>query len=104
MATSSTQGGAAADPGLIYVAPSEQENRTSRWLFRTDRIVVSKEPHPAESWLLSFGFEEREAKGSHKVFTHPQWNGRLTMQSHKGKAKPYQIKQALDAVKEIHNV
>lgn len=58
----------------------------------------------AEAWLLSFGFKEREAKGSHKVFTHPQWNERLTMQSHKGKAKPYQVKQALDAIKEIHNV
>ena len=58
----------------------------------------------AEAWLASFGFEEREAKGSHKVFTHPSWDGRLTMQSHQGKAKAYQIKQALDAIKEIYNV
>lgn len=58
----------------------------------------------AEAWLISFGFLEREAKGSHKVFTHPLWDGSLTMQSHKGKAKPYQIKQALKAIEEIHNV
>ncbi len=58
----------------------------------------------AETWLLSFGFLEREARGSHKVFTHPLWDGRLTMQNHKGNAKPYQIKQALDAIKEIYNV
>jgi len=42
--------------------------------------------------------------GSHKVFTHPQWDGRLTMQEHRGKAKAYQIRQALRAIKEIHNV
>lgn len=58
----------------------------------------------AQAWLISFGFVEREAKGSHKVFTHPLWDGRLTMQSHNGKAKPYQIRQAVKAIKEIHNV
>ncbi len=58
----------------------------------------------AEKWLQSFGFIERAGKGSHKIFTHPSWNGRLTMQSHKGKAKPYQIKQAVKAIQEIHNV
>ena len=58
----------------------------------------------AEKWLLSFGFIERMGKGSHKVFTHPLWDGRLTMQSVKGKAKSYQVKQALKAIEEIHNV
>jgi predicted RNA binding protein YcfA (HicA-like mRNA interferase family) len=58
----------------------------------------------AEAWLLSFGFQKREAKGSHKVFTHPQWDGRLTMQEHRGKAKAYQIRQALRAIEEIHDV
>lgn len=58
----------------------------------------------AEARLISFGFQRREAKGSHIVFTHPLWNGRLTMQGYKGKAKAYQIKQALDAIKEIYNV
>jgi predicted RNA binding protein YcfA (HicA-like mRNA interferase family) len=57
-----------------------------------------------EAWLLSFGFKEREAKGSHTVFTHPLWDGKLTMQSHKGKAKPYQIRQALKAIEEIYDV
>jgi predicted RNA binding protein YcfA (HicA-like mRNA interferase family) len=58
----------------------------------------------AVTWLLSFGFVEREAKGSHKVFTHPEWDGRLTMQSHKGNAKAYQIRQALRAIEEIYHV
>ena len=58
----------------------------------------------AEAWLISFGFVEREAKGSHKVFTHPFWDGKLTMQSHKGKVKAYQIRQALKAIEEVHHV
>ena len=58
----------------------------------------------AEAWLLSFGFREREAKGSHKVFTHPQWDGKLTMQSRKGLAKAYQVRQALKAIEEIQHV
>ena len=40
-------------------------------------------------------------KGSHKVFTHPLWNGRLTMQSVKGKAKSYQVRQALKAIERL---
>ncbi len=58
----------------------------------------------AEAWLLSFGFKEREAKGSHRVFTHPQWDGKLTMQSRKGLAKAYQVRQALKAIEEIQHV
>jgi hypothetical protein len=57
----------------------------------------------AEDWLISFGFREREAKGSHKVVTHPGWDGKLTMQSHKGNAKAYPIKQALKAIEEIYH-
>lgn len=58
----------------------------------------------AEVWLLSFGFQEREAKGSHKVFTHPGWDGKLTMQERKGMAKAYQVRQALKTIEEIHHV
>ena len=58
----------------------------------------------AETWLLSFGFQEREGRGSHKVFTHPLWDGKLTMQSRKGMAKAYQVRQAIKAIEEIHHV
>ena len=58
----------------------------------------------AEAWLLSFGFMFFETKGSHKVFTHPQWDGKLTMQSRKGLAKAYQVRQALKAIEEIQHV
>jgi len=79
---------------------------TTRWK-RHDRIKNNPSDvrfDEAEAWLLSFGFREREAKGSHKIFTHPQWDGKLTMQNHKGKAKAYQVKQAVNAIKEIHHV
>jgi len=55
----------------------------------------------AVAWLLSFGFKEVRTKGGHHIFTHPLWDGILTMQSKKGYAKPYQIRQALKAIKEI---
>jgi predicted RNA binding protein YcfA (HicA-like mRNA interferase family) len=58
----------------------------------------------AVTWLLSFGFVERDAKGSHIVLTHPDWDGKLTMQDHKGYAKAYQVRQALKAIEEIHHV
>jgi len=55
----------------------------------------------AINWLLSWGFIERAGKGIHVIFTHPEYNGRLTLQNVNGKAKPYQIKQALKAIKGI---
>ena len=58
----------------------------------------------AEIRLLSFGFQEREGKGSHKVSTHPRWDGKLTMQNRKEMAKAYQVRQALKAMEEIHHV
>jgi predicted RNA binding protein YcfA (HicA-like mRNA interferase family) len=57
----------------------------------------------ALQWLLSWGFTERDGKGSHIVLTHPDYSGKLTMQSVKGMAKAYQIKQALKAIKEINH-
>ncbi len=55
------------------------------------------------TWLLSWGFSKRAGKGSHTVFTHPGYNGKLTFQSVNGTAKSYQIKQALAAIKEIYH-
>ncbi|MBI5591966.1 MAG: type II toxin-antitoxin system HicA family toxin [Deltaproteobacteria bacterium] len=57
----------------------------------------------AVNWLVSWGFTERAGKGSHAVFTHPGYNGKLTFQSVNGMAKAYQIKQALKAIKEIRH-
>ena len=57
----------------------------------------------AVTWLLSWGFTDRAGKGSHRVFTHPDYNGKLTFQRVNGMAKAYQIKQALKAIKEINH-
>lgn len=62
---------------------------TSKWK-RHEKIRNNPEDvrfDEAESWLLSFGFRERTGKGGHKVFTHPLWDGRLTMRNHKGKGQ-----------------
>jgi len=57
----------------------------------------------AVTWLLSWGFTERAGKGSHRIFTHPDYSGKLTFQKVNGMAKAYQIKQALAAIKEINH-
>jgi len=49
------------------------------------------------------GSQIEAVKGSHRVFTHPDYNGKLTFQSVNGMAKAYQVKQALKAIKEINH-
>lgn len=46
--------------------------------------------------------EPRQTSGSHLVFKMP-WQGdpRVNIQNDKGKAKPYQVRQVLAAVKKI---
>lgn len=43
--------------------------------------------------------EPRRSKGSHEIYKMP-WPGdpRVNIQNHKGKAKPYQVKQVLAAI------
>ncbi|OCC16579.1 toxin HicA [Dissulfuribacter thermophilus] len=53
------------------------------------------------SILLHYGFVEVRSKGSHRIFKHPSWNGILTLQEIRGKAKPYQVRQAIKAIEEV---
>jgi hypothetical protein len=47
--------------------------------------------------LIAFGFEERKAPGSHRIFTKKNIAGIINLQKNKdGKAKPYQVKQVRD--------
>jgi predicted RNA binding protein YcfA (HicA-like mRNA interferase family) len=55
----------------------------------------------AVTWLHSWGFIQQGGKGSHTVFIHPDYTGKLTFQNVNGMAKAYQIKQALKAIKEM---
>jgi predicted RNA binding protein YcfA (HicA-like mRNA interferase family) len=49
--------------------------------------------------LLALGFVEVRQAGSHKQFKHPQHpEVHVTLQNSKGKAKPYQVRQALEAI------
>jgi len=41
----------------------------------------------------SFGFELRRVSGSHHVFVHPEIPELINLQSVRGQAKPYQIRQ-----------
>jgi len=54
------------------------------------------------AWLLSEGFEERKRTGtSHRVFSHPKLHGNLPLQDDNGKAKSYQVRQAILAVDKV---
>jgi predicted RNA binding protein YcfA (HicA-like mRNA interferase family) len=44
------------------------------------------------------GFELRRVSGSHHVFTHPDVPQLINLQSVRGQAKPYQIRQLLRLV------
>ncbi len=50
-------------------------------------------------WLKDQGFVLDRTRGSHHLFLHPLTRRRLNFQPDKsGNAKPYQIKQALEAI------
>lgn len=52
------------------------------------------------SLVESFGFRLSRINGSHFIFVHPEIPELVNLQEHKGKAKPYQVRQFLQLVEE----
>jgi hypothetical protein len=50
------------------------------------------------SLVEGFGFELDRIRGSHHIFTHPGIPDLLSLQSVRGQAKPYQVRQLLRLV------
>jgi predicted RNA binding protein YcfA (HicA-like mRNA interferase family) len=48
--------------------------------------------------LRAFGFVEARSEGSHRIFIHEGSRARLSLQSQRGEAKPYQIEEFLKVV------
>jgi predicted RNA binding protein YcfA (HicA-like mRNA interferase family) len=48
------------------------------------------------------GFEFVRPNGSHKMYRHNSISQRMNFQNYKGKAKPYQVRQLLNAIEEIN--
>lgn len=48
--------------------------------------------------LEAFAFQLDHIRGSHHFYFHPQVSEALSLQPHRGEAKPYQIRQFLDLV------
>ena len=49
------------------------------------------------------GFQEFSGKGSHRKFTHPKYDGAVTLSGQFGDdAKPYQEKQVRRAIERVH--
>jgi predicted RNA binding protein YcfA (HicA-like mRNA interferase family) len=46
----------------------------------------------------AFGFKHIYTKGSHHIYKHPEVDEALNLQSKKGEAKPYQIRQFTDLI------
>jgi predicted RNA binding protein YcfA (HicA-like mRNA interferase family) len=51
---------------------------------------------------VAFGYRLDRVSGSHHIFEHPLASRPLNLQSHRGQAKPYQIRQFLRDVEEFH--
>jgi len=52
--------------------------------------------------LEAFGYRLDRTKGSHHIYEHPRAIRPLNVQSCRGEAKPYQIRQFLRDVEEFH--
>ena len=50
--------------------------------------------------LEGFGFTLERIKGSHYLFTHPRIQRSFPIQSDRGKAKPYQVRQLLQLIEQ----
>lgn len=50
----------------------------------------------------AFGYRLDRTKGSHHIYEHPDAPRPLNVQSCRGQAKPYQIRQFLRDVEEFH--
>jgi len=50
------------------------------------------------SCAKTFGFQLSRINGSHHIFIHPQLSEQLNLQSIKGQAKPYQIRQLIQLI------
>jgi predicted RNA binding protein YcfA (HicA-like mRNA interferase family) len=50
----------------------------------------------------AFGYRLDRTKGSHHIYEHPSAARPLNLQSCRGEAKPYQIRQLLRDVEEFH--
>lgn len=51
-----------------------------------------------QNLVEGFGFRFARAKGSHRIFVHPEIPELINLQEVKGEAKPYQIRQFLRLV------
>ncbi len=52
--------------------------------------------------IRAFGFTLARTSGSHHIYTHPEVDELINVQSVGGKAKPYQIRQLLDLVEKYN--
>jgi len=77
---------------------------------KTKRILLKARENPEGirfndlvKLVEHLGFEEGGGQGSHHVFSHPDLQEIINLQKGKhGKAKPYQVRQALKLIKQYN--
>jgi predicted RNA binding protein YcfA (HicA-like mRNA interferase family) len=52
--------------------------------------------------IEAFGFRLARTSGSHHIFAHPDIPELVNIQNHRGKAKPYQVRQFLELVEQYN--
>ena len=63
---------------------------------------MPKKIRELKQMLLKAGFTQRPGKGSHTNWTHPLYNGRITLAGKQGAdAKLYQENLVMDAIKQV---
>lgn len=76
---------------------------TRRFLKRLTRSQANVRFSQLCALVDAFGFQLDRVSGSHHIYTHPSIPELINLQSVKGQAKPYQVKQFL-AIIEKYNL
>lgn len=51
--------------------------------------------------LIEHGWTKQGHKGSHRIWSHPAAERPITLQDCQGEAKPYQVRQVIDAIDKV---
>ncbi len=69
-------------------------------------LKIRNNPHDVDfddigPWLADYGFSLHRVKGSHHIFIHPEGELLNFQPDKNGKAKTYQVKQAIEILDEF---
>ena len=87
-------------PQVVSWCAGARTGRLEKLLTKARRQPGSLQFSDLHALLSLLGFELDRRKGSHCVYVHAKVDRPVVVQSHGGKAKPYQVRQILSLVEE----